>query len=149
MTRSCPEVLAAECDVFCRYLLGQAPVSDVVAAYQRAHDVGSVRRLEPTVLDRALLDIARLGPALVHAADAFASVAARPSLLRRKLVLLLAILESRGSSAAVLDTVQPGSRVLWLAGLAGHAARWALAVVAGAALVMPRYAWLRLTRAPA
>jgi hypothetical protein len=149
MSRQDRDVLALECDVFCRYLLGRRPGSDVAAAYHRAHAVGSVQRIEPTVLDRALLDIARVGPALAHAADAFASVARRPSLLRRKLVLLVAILESHGSSAAVLDTARPGSRLWWTVRLIGQVAFWTLSVVAGAALVIARYAWLRLTRAAA
>ncbi len=45
-------------------------------------------------MDRILLRIAVTSPALAQWADSYASIAARKSLLRKKLILLMAILES-------------------------------------------------------
>jgi hypothetical protein len=122
------EALAAECRVFCRYLLGRDAPPDVVDAYCRAHEGGCA------------------GPGLALTALDRAAVCARGSVLRRKLVLLVAILESRGSTAAALDTAVPGSRLAWLAGAAASAAGWAVAAGAGALVVVPAWAWHRWIR---
>jgi hypothetical protein len=141
------EALAAECRVFCRYLLGRDAPPDVVDAYCRAHEGGCAGPgLALTALDRALCGVARGGPRLARIADSYAAVCARGSVLRRKLVLLVAILESRGSTAAALDTAVPGSRLAWLAGAAASAAGWAVAAGAGALVVVPAWAWHRWIR---
>lgn len=137
---------ARECDLFCRYLLGRSPEPAVVAAYCRAHAVGVVERqlpAHPSARDRALLQIARIGPAFVRAADAYAAVFARSSLLRRKLVLLLAILES-GGAAAELDHATPGSRVSWILSTAIALAAVALRIAVAAVLVTLLLPWYAL-----
>lgn len=100
--------LAAECGVFCRYLVDRDAPPGEVAAYQRTHERGTVEAgVVSTSVDRALLRFARTAPALARTADAYAAVFAGASLLRRKLVLLLAILESRGPTTDALDTARP------------------------------------------
>lgn len=138
-------LLAAECGVFCRYLVdGDAP-PDVVAAYQRAHERGTVEAgVVSSPVDRALLRLARTAPSLTRVADAYAAVFAGAGLLRRKLVLLLAILESRGPTAAALDTARPGSRVVWVAELAVLGCVWLMRVVIAALLVAPLWLWYGL-----
>jgi hypothetical protein len=101
--------LAAECEVFSTYLLGAAAPPDVAAAYIRAHRLGVIGGAAGSALDRAALQMARGGPLRARAADAFAAFAARGGLLRRKIVLLVALLESRGDTADRIDTAQPGS----------------------------------------
>lgn len=121
------EVLAAECHVFCQYLLGQPAPPDVVGAYRRAHDVGDVAGGgAPSALDTALLRVARAGPGRARGADTYAAVFARTSLLRRKLVLLVAILESREPTAAALDTAVPGSPAAWILGVVVRVAMFVL-----------------------
>lgn len=140
-----PDELGAECRLLNRYLIGTDVASDVVTAYVRAHQFpGIATRSEPGDLDRALLRIAGIGPGFARAADAYAAVFARTSLLRRKLVLLVAILESRGDSAAALDTASPGPRLVWMLGAAAQAGA-GVARVAGVAFLLPAvYLWCRL-----
>lgn len=134
-------LLAAECQVFCRYLLEQNAAADVVAAYQRAHEVGSIETAPRSALDLALLRVARIGPAFTRATDAFAAVAATSSVLRRKLILLIAILESRGPTATAIDTAVPGSRVSWMLAVAWHAGLSVLYACLAALLVAAPCAW--------
>jgi len=135
------ETLIAECRVFCRYLVGIGPPSDVVAAYQKAHALGVVNLGRPTPMDRALLRVAGMGPALARTADAYAAVFARSGLLRRKLVLLIAILESRASTATLLDTAVPGSLALWVVGVAIQSAAWTVRVALAAVCIIPLTIW--------
>ena len=67
--------------------------------------------------------------------DGYARFFAAGGLLRRKLVLLLALLEVRAPSDALVDRVEPGSRVGFLARMTLEMACFALRLV-GAALVL-------------
>src|SRR5690348_4672039 len=88
------ERLTEECQILTSFLIARGAPADVAAAYVRAHEVSPVAaRGTASALDRALLRIANLGPRFARAADAYAAVFARNALLRRKLVLLVAILE--------------------------------------------------------
>jgi hypothetical protein len=142
------EQLGTECHVFTRYLIDAAPASEVVAAYRRAHEVSSVAprgSLRP--LDRALLRVARMGPRCARAADGYAAAFAKGSVLRRKLVLLVAILESRQHSAVLLDTAEPGSRAAWVFTVGLRMAGCVVAVCFAALVVVPLYSWYSV-RAP-
>jgi len=142
-------VLAAECQVFCRYLVERDAPDDILAAYDRAHEKGVVGSDgTATALDRALLRVARTGPILARAADAFAVTFAKPSLLRKKLVLLLAILESRGSTAAILDTATPGPRVVEVAVAGLHVARFVVTLCLASLLIVPLRIWYRVVDRP-
>ena len=96
--------LNRECDVFARYL--GASVGDVYVRgqYRAAHEAGIVEHPGTTRFERAVVNAARNAPLLVRALDAHARVFANGSLLRRKLVLLLAILEVRAPHDEELDS---------------------------------------------
>ena len=109
MSSQSAQLLDHECAVFSRYLVGHGPSVSVGAAYVRAHE----RATELTCSDlsrreRALLSLARRGPARTRAADSFARVFSPAGLLRRKLVCLLAILEVSAPTDAELDTADVG-----------------------------------------
>jgi hypothetical protein len=131
--------LDRECAVFTRYLLGHDPAPRVRAAYRRAHDravelgVEDVRA--PRGRERALLELARRGPWRARAADSFARVFAPRGALRRKLVCLLAILESGAPTDAELDTADAGSAPAFVA-------RFVLAGLGFAARVVLVALWL-------
>jgi hypothetical protein len=84
--------------------------------------------------DDVLTAVARRGPAFARLADAWAGVLARNGTLRRKLVLLLAILESTGETSSKVDTPDRGTSLGFVAGLAGRvmlfAATFAASLVA-------------------
>lgn len=128
-----PDVeLDAECSLFCRYLTGREPGEAVRAKYRAAHRPGSFgpRRGGPDPLTA----IARRGPLFTRLVDAWCALLERGGTFRRKLVLLVAILESTGETAADVDTPDPGSRAGFFAGMAargiGFAATFAAALVA-------------------
>lgn len=86
--------LDRECDVFCRYLTGHAPSAYVRAKYHSFHSSPAAVTLEPGPLDRFLVACARSRPAGARLADCYSSAARPAGLLRKKLILLVAILES-------------------------------------------------------
>ena len=109
----------------------------MLAKYRSAHDFGALEPERATRYERALVALARGAPWLARAMDVHARVFANGSLLRRKLVLLLAILESRSPSAEALDAPTPGSRTGMFLRLAWLAAVFALTLLVGAVLLLP------------
>lgn len=126
--------LARECDCFCRHLIGQAPDTYVTSRYREAH------RVHPDLaardrFDRALVRIARLHPRVTAMADGWARLFAPRAALRRKLVLLVAILEVSTPFDRAFEPV-PGEgrpaavcKIAWRAGLS-------LATAAAASVVL-------------
>jgi hypothetical protein len=143
------DALALECRTFVQYLVGEDPPHDIVAAYQRAHDVSTVSAsgLSSRALDQALLRLARVGPVCARAADGYAAVFAKASVLRRKLVLLVAILESRGQTAARIDSAEPGPRAAWILGLSARIGLSLLMLGAATLAIVPLRIWYRLVDA--
>jgi hypothetical protein len=122
--------LARECDVFSRYLLGQAPDGYVLEKYLAFHAQQRASLDQGTrAFDRCLTAFARLHPWTTQLADGYARLFLRRGVLRKKLILLLAILESCAPSHELIDAVDAGGWGRILAKLA-----WRLSV-AGAVLV--------------
>jgi hypothetical protein len=111
--------LERECSVFCRYLCGEEPSDYVRAKYRAAHEVGAV---EPpngaTSFDRALVAIARRGTWLTRAMDSYSRVFEDGGLLRRKLVLVLALLETKSPTDGAVDTPTSSSNAAFFASIA-------------------------------
>jgi hypothetical protein len=95
--------LARECEVFCRYLVGRPPDAYVQEKYALAHRVAQDYS-GGTKFDALLLGLARSGPAGTRLADSYACLLARGSLLRKKLVLLVAILEACSAARGFEDS---------------------------------------------
>ena len=106
--RSGRDALAGECRVLCRYLVGTAPDRATIDAYCRAHD--GARVTATGSFDRALVRLAHARPPLARLVDAYTSAFSRTALVRRKLVLLLAILESHSPVAEAVDSIVTRSR---------------------------------------
>lgn len=97
--------LARECDIFCRYFAGQPATSFVAQKYTEAH--ARDRRYEPqNAFDRILLGWAAASPLAAQWCDSYACLFARGSLLRKKLVLLAAILESSAPEHGFDEQIQ-------------------------------------------
>lgn len=136
------ERLERECDVFCRCLSGAPPSEYVLRKYVAAHERGVV---DPeggsSSFERAVVALARSGPFVARALDAWSRVFANGSLLRRKMVLVLSLLEVRSPHADALDTPTGASRIAMFLGMAWLGVRFALSVVAASiALVFVRVA---------
>ena len=104
------EALDRECSVFCRYLIGQEPNEYVKRKYRDAHRSLSWARVDQAnPSDIFLLHVARIRPWSSKVIDAYARVFRPASLVRKKLILLLAILESCAPSHLYLDAVDASS----------------------------------------
>ncbi|MGQ0721550.1 MAG: SDR family oxidoreductase [Candidatus Eiseniibacteriota bacterium] len=129
-------VLDRECSVLCRHLIGAEPPDSVRHAYRAAHRPGAHGPMRSG--DDVLTAVARRGPAFARLADAWAGVLARNGTLRRKLVLLLAILESTGETSAKVDAPDRGTSLGFVAGLVGRVMLFA-ATFAVSLVVVPLF----------
>src|SRR5690606_40287699 len=130
--------LQQECRTFTRYLAGGEASPYIEGKYATAH--GSVLDDEPALpLDRAMVDYATRSPLRTRIADAYGRIFRPHGLLRRKLVYLLAVLESSrehhrsftcGGSSTVLGAVGRISIAV---------AAFLAALSAGADLLGPRH----------
>jgi hypothetical protein len=132
---SADAALEAECRRLTGYLLDAPPTPYVIACYVRAHRTTPAFEPDGT-FDRVALRLAASGPG-VRLADAHARLFAPASALRRKLVLLLAILETASPSFRRVDDPGPRGalrawlRLAWIGAAAGAAA------VLGSMLLLP------------
>jgi hypothetical protein len=128
--------LAAECSALTRHLVGVEPGGYVVSQYLRAHEAGSVGEARSS-LDRLLVDVARRGPTMARIADTYAVLFQKHGLLRRKLVLLLAILESYGKTAPLVDRTGGHSLAAFVALAAFKGIGFALFALVAIAVITP------------
>lgn len=84
--------LNRECNIFCKYLIHQKPNNYVVEKYHDAHIRGSISKL--IGFDNFLNNIASISPFFTKLSDVYTSIYLKRSAFRRKLILLIAILES-------------------------------------------------------
>lgn len=111
MVEGAGPTLEDEAHAFSLALIGAAPDAYVAAQYARAHQH---LPLQPgTPFDRVLLALAARGPWALRAADGYARIFAPTSALRRKLSVLVAILEAASpSDAAFASAEKPRAAVL-------------------------------------
>jgi hypothetical protein len=113
MTLAEVDRLGRECEVFASYLTGLKPQTYVLERYSDAHrKVASYTACGQ--FDRFLLRFANAGPVCTKLADSYARLFAPASTLRKKLILLLAILESSSPAHRFLDSVDGNSKPLLL-----------------------------------
>jgi len=127
--------LERECRVFTHYLAGREPTAFVVAKYRAAHQA---RTLDgpATRFDARLVTVARVHPVLAWAVDAAARFVAPRGSLRKKLVLLLAILETCPPFYVDLERLEEGRAGRQLAGVALRIVAFVPVLVAGLIVVL-------------
>jgi hypothetical protein len=129
---------AAECRVFGRYLIGIEPSEYVLRCYLQLLPSASVSQKEGALLiERSLMSVARMRPELTRVADAYARFFRPRSLLRRRLILLLAILENSVPAERRLNTGSEGTPLGVIAGLVVSLVASGLCLVAGIVLFGP------------
>jgi uncharacterized protein YbjT (DUF2867 family) len=131
-----PNVLTEECHALTRAIAGRFPSPYVVSKYVAAHRVHP-DLTRPRGFDATLVRWARRGPLLTRLADGYARRAVPRGTLRKKLVLLLAIIETAPGfrpSVELTDRVSPVAVVLRLVllGVTGF-----LVTIGGAVLFGP------------
>jgi len=113
MTQPEANGLLHECRVFCRYLCGSDPQPYVERKYVEAHEKVSGLTAS-TRFDRFLLGFVIRGPLYTKLADSYARFFASASVVRKKLVLLAAILETCPGASRFLGPMDSGNQFLLL-----------------------------------
>jgi hypothetical protein len=108
--------LSSECQIFCEYLVQQKPDAYITKKYRQAHHSGNIpfsKTVQP--FERWLMLLAGIHPFMTRLADSYSRFLFPSSMLRKKLVLLLAILESGKPSQGFCDMPEPSTRMAFLA----------------------------------
>jgi len=130
--------LAEECLVFCNYLIGMRPNEYIVSKYQDAHTDGALgRNRESDYFDRVLVSLAKASLPAMKLADAYSRVFRKNSLLRKKLILLLAILECCAASYARLDSPAECGKIRLHGEIGMRCAAFVLTLFVSAIVLMP------------
>jgi hypothetical protein len=113
-------MLDRECQAFSVYLVKRHPSEYALAKYREAHDAsGIVKRGEENFFDRLLIRVSMAHPAAARLVDAYTAIFYKKSSVRRKWILLLAILESCAPTYKYFDAPDDGGpvrlafRLLW------------------------------------
>ena len=133
-----PETLRREVQVFGRYLVGRDPGPYVLtwyAAWHAAH--GDAEAALALRIDRVLLALARRSRVAARVADTYGARFRPSGLLRRKLVLLVALVECSPETWQTVEEPGPGGRPRTLARLASRAALEGVVLVLAAILLLP------------
>lgn len=135
--------LDRECAVFCRYLIGQEPNEYVKKKYRAAHQACSLRNGGECRADAFLVKVASISPGSTKIVDAYTRIFRPFSTVRKKLVLLLAILESCAPTHAYLDSVDAGPTPLLFLRFVNRCVIFALVVMVGVLIILPAELMLR------
>jgi len=131
--------LERECRVFTRYLIGMEPDAYVIGKYIDYHRRAGAEPIAS--FDRALLNAAMAAGVLMWIADSYTAAFRRNAQLRRKLVLVLALLECRPPYSDHLDTPGHLSAVTAILSLAGQGMAFGLGVAASLVIFEPVRLW--------
>lgn len=116
------QLIERECDVFARYLSGRAPEAYVRRKYLEAFSSMQQAQLAACGrFDQLLLKLAGMHPLLTRVTDSYSRFFCFDSVVRRRLIMLLALLESDAASIRRLDYPNCGGLPGLVMGMAVHA----------------------------
>jgi hypothetical protein len=130
------KTLNRECSVFSVYLIGEPPSEYVKRKYRAAHQTGSLLGAAQPA-ENFLVRVATIAPWTAKIIDAYTRIFRPFSTVRKKLVLLLAILESCAPTHARLDSADSSSILVLLMRLVNRCLTFVLLVVLGIFLILP------------
>ena len=131
-------LLHRECQVFFHYLCDLTMDPYIVAKYCEAHR--KVPDYTPSPgFDQLLVHFAAMRSSFTRMADSYSRFFAPRSTLRKKLILLVAILESSASGPVFLDVVDTENKLLLTGRLLLQGMRFVATLVLGTALLFPCY----------
>ena len=139
------EELVRECEVFTRYLLRRPPSAYMIDRYCDYHAISPRADAGADAFDLMLMQFAVRHVLCAKMADAYASRFCRNTLLRRKLVLLLALAEVTPPFFHEIDNPDRFGRALIVMKLAAEGFAYAAALGMGMIVLGP----LHLVRANA
>ncbi|MFQ5753132.1 MAG: hypothetical protein ACE5HI_14160, partial [bacterium] len=129
--------LKDECVLFCRYLVHLNPSDYVLEKYQEGH---TAKNLDGYTyrnnFDRLLMRLAIAAPLLTKIVDVYTRLFYKESMVRKKLVLLLAILESCHPYHVYIDSPDKGDFYLRLI---VHSVLFLLTLLISTILLLPTH----------
>lgn len=130
----------SECDVFSRYLVSQVPTDYIRRQYETAVVARNLASdAEFSAFDRRTLRLARRHAFFTRLADAYCAIFHRHGVLRRKLILLLAILEHTAPTATRFDRPKIRGPVGIGTNLFVLGTSFGLSLIAGMLLLLPSH----------
>ncbi len=131
-------ILDSECAVFSKYLAHQVPTPYILAKYREAHQASpKLARQHPSPFDNVLVKLSRKHTATARLVDAYTALFFRDAMVRKKMVLLLAILESSAPTYPIFDEPDAGGARLFLVRFVMHGIVFAFALVIAALMLLP------------
>jgi hypothetical protein len=132
------DLLRQEGVAFTRYLIGQPPDNYVLTRYRDAHRLSpEFAKTKPVWFDTLLLRLARLHPAATKVVDSYTAAFYKESLFSKKMVLLVAILESSAANYSNFDPPPANHPLVVLAQLSRHVLEFGLALLLGVPVLLP------------
>ena len=130
--------LERECRCYTKYLIGESPSAYVIEKYKQFHqNSGGIASSELDSFNRHLLEISARGPKWARIADSYATRFRKGSALRKKLVVVLGILECTPPSYEKLDAVPSGGLPAIVVRLTFEGFRYGLCLLLGTVLFTP------------
>jgi NADH dehydrogenase len=135
--------------IYTNFLIHQEPSDYVLDKYRQAHNVAApLRNRNYSELENFALKLSRKNPLATRLVDAYAVFFMKGSIIRKKLILLMAILETSNPSALAFE--QPDSsnvfKIILNLGLQGLTFTFALLV--GLIIFIPARLWFAILRKP-
>lgn len=129
--------LHAEARQLARRITGHALEQTVLEKYVEAHRKGVIQPgRDQAVFEQFTVKTARFGP-VFYLAEAFSSVFHRNGLLRKKMILLSALLECMPATESAFEAAGTGSRLGFVLGLAARSLLFGLALLASVPVFLP------------
>jgi len=126
--------------VFTQYLTNQAPTEYIAKQYRMALAArGLAKDDDFSAFDRVTLNLARRGLVWTRFADAYCAIFRRHGALRRKLILLMAIVEHTPPYSDRFDRPIPRSVIGLVSFLFLQGIQFTLSLMVGAALLLPAH----------
>jgi len=137
--------LDRECIAFSRYLIKQRPSLYVMDKYRDAHLASDfLNRSKLKAMDRLLLNVGSRHSLLAKLVDSYTSIFFKTSAIRKKWILLLAILESCAPTFEYFDSPESSNRSLVVIRMIGNLLGSAFILLLSVVLFLPLHMILRL-----
>ncbi|MDO8281265.1 MAG: hypothetical protein Q7U10_01355 [Thermodesulfovibrionia bacterium] len=126
-----------ECKAFYQYLISGNPDKYVLEKYNNAHTLGSPGQSGLSNFDKVLLAVAQRGTFFTKLVDVYTTIFFKNAIFRKKLILLIAILESYAPVCYKLDSVTVRSKTIFFIKVFSWFLVFAFSLLIAVVLFMP------------
>lgn len=126
-----------ECKVFYQYLISGSPDKYVLEKYNNAHTLGSLGQSYLSNFDKVLLAVAKKSTFLTKLVDVYTTIFFKNAIFRKKLILLIAIIETYAPACYKLDSVTVRSKTIFFIKVFSWLLVFAFSLLISTVLFMP------------